>query len=108
MKILFDQGTPAPLRHALTGHTVCTAFELGWAQLGNGDLLIAAEASFDVLVTTDRNLRHQQNLSGRRLAILTLWTTSWPKIQRHLPKVAAAINGLLPGDFVELSFSEPS
>lgn len=105
MRILFDQGTPAPLRHALTGHTVSTAYELGWAQLGNGDLLKAAEASFDALITTDRNLRQQQNLSGRRLAILTLWTTSWPSLQRHLPRVAAAINGLRPGDFVELSFS---
>ncbi|HVT02710.1 MAG TPA: hypothetical protein VHL58_04960 [Thermoanaerobaculia bacterium] len=71
MRILFDQGTPAPLRDALTGHTVSTAYELGWAQLGNGDLLNAAEASFDALITTDRNLRHQQNPSGRRLAILS-------------------------------------
>jgi hypothetical protein len=104
MKILFDQGTPAPLRHALTGHAVSTAYELGWAQLANGDLISAAEESFDALITTDRNLLYQQNLSGRRLAILTLWTTSWPKIQRHLPKVAAAVNQLTEGDFVELTF----
>lgn len=104
MRILFDQGTPAPLRHALAGHTVSTAFELGWSQLANGDLLSAAEKSFDVLITTDRNLRYQQNLSGRRLAILTLWTTSWPSIQRHLPEIAAAVNELRHGDFVELTF----
>jgi hypothetical protein len=105
MRVLFDQGTPAPLRHVLTGHTVSTAFEQGWAQLENGDLLSAAEELFDVLITTDRNLRYQQNLSGRRLAILTLWTTSWPNIQRHLPQIVAAVDEINQGDFVELSFS---
>jgi len=93
------------LRHVLTGHSVSTAFELGWAQLANGDLLSAAEGSFDAFITTDRNLRYQQNLSGRRLAILTLWTTSWPNIQRHLSEVTAAVDALNQGDFVELSFS---
>jgi hypothetical protein len=76
MRILFDQGTPAPLRYALAGHDVATAYEMGWAQLTNGDLLNKAEASFEVFITTDGNLRYQQNLSGRKLAILTLWTTS--------------------------------
>ncbi|MCI0536731.1 MAG: hypothetical protein L0Z50_16050 [Verrucomicrobiales bacterium] len=69
MRILFDQGTPAPLRHALQGHSVSTAYEKGWDQLDNGDLLNAAEATFDALVTTDQNLSFEQNLAGRRLAI---------------------------------------
>jgi hypothetical protein len=64
MKVLFDQGTPAPLRHALVGHSVSTAYEMGWAKLENGDLLNAADASFDVFVTTDQNLRYQQNLGS--------------------------------------------
>ena len=68
------------------------------------ELLAKAEESFDAFITTDRNLRYQQNLSGRRLAILTLWTTSWPNIQRHLPEIAAAVGKLSPGDFVELNF----
>ncbi len=76
MRILLDQGTPAPLRHALTGHTVTTAFEMGWSELANGDLLRETEARFDLLITTDQNLRYQQDLSGRRLAILVLPTTS--------------------------------
>lgn len=80
MRILFDQGTPAPLRRALTGHTVSTAYEMGWSELDNGALLQAADTDFDALVTTDQNLRHQQNLSSRRLAILVLPTTSWPQI----------------------------
>src|SRR6266567_2529411 len=102
MKILFDQGTPAPLRHTLAGHTISTAYEMGWDQLENGDLLDAAEASFDALITTDQNLRYQQNLRARRLAILVLPTTSWPMIQLHLPKVSATVSALRPGDFVEL------
>ena len=105
MRILFDQGTPAPLRHMLAGHTISTAYEMGWAKLENADLLSAAEASFDAFITTDQNLRYQQNLSARRLAVLVLPTTSWPMIQLHLPKVAAKVNELRPGDFVALSFS---
>ena len=105
MKILFDQGTPAPLRHTLPGHTISTAYETGWAQFENGDLLSGAEASFDAFITTDQSLRRQQDLSARRLAILVLPTTSWPMIQRYLPKIAATVNALRPGDFVELSFS---
>jgi hypothetical protein len=106
MKILFDHGTPAPLRHALTGHTVSTAYEMTWTELNNGALLAAAETRFDALITTDRNLRHQQNLSGRRrLAVLVLPTTSWPKIRDHEAQVVAAVNALRAGDVVELKFS---
>src|ERR1700690_1396036 len=79
MKILFDHGTPAPLRHQLAGHEISTAYEMGWAKLSNGDLLAAAEKSFDAFITTDQNLRYQQNLAGRRLGILVLPTTSWPE-----------------------------
>jgi hypothetical protein len=105
MKILFDQGTPAPLRYALAGHIISTVYEMDWAKLENGELLQAGEASFDAFVTTDQNLRYQQNLTGRRLAILVLSTTSWPKIQAQVPKVIAAVNALRPGDLVELNFS---
>jgi hypothetical protein len=98
MKILFDHGTPVPLRHALTGHTVSTAFEMGWSKLDNGDLLNVAEGQFDHLITTEQNLRYQQNLSGRRLAILTLPTTSWRKIQAA-EQVPSAVNAAHPGEF---------
>ena len=102
MRILFDQGTPAPLRDHLPGHSVETAYEKGWSALRNGELLAKAEAEFDVLVTTDRNLRHQQNLAGQRIAILVLPTTSWPRLQKITPEIAAAINTLKPGQYVEL------
>ena len=104
MKILFDHGTPAPLRRQLAGHEIATAYELGWAKLSNGNLLAAAEKSFAAFITTDKNLRYQQNLAGRRLAILVLPTTSWPEIQRNVSKVVASVNALKPGDLVELSF----
>lgn len=104
MKILFDHGTPAPLRSRLAGHEISTAYEMGWATLSNGDLLAAAEKSFDVFITTDQNLRYQQNLAGRRLAILVLPTTSWPEIQKHINQVSDAVTALKPGDFIELSF----
>jgi len=77
---------------------------MGWTALDNGMLLARAEAQFQALITTDQNLRYQQNLTGRRLAILVLPTTSWPTIQTHAAKVAVAVNALRPGGFVELDF----
>jgi hypothetical protein len=108
MRIVFDHGTPVPLRSTLGSHVVVTAFELGWHNLTNGDLLQAAEADgFDVLVTTDQRLKHQQNLSHRTIAILVLTTTSWPRIRPNVKIVAAAIDALKAGDYRELSFPEP-
>lgn len=104
MRILFDQGTPAPLRRALVKHAVSTAYERGWSELSNGDLLQAAEDAFDVFITTDRSLRYQQNLSGRKLAMLVLPTTSWPRIRERVAAVVGAVETLRPGDVVELTF----
>jgi uncharacterized protein DUF5615 len=104
MRVLFDQGTPVPLRQQLAGHQVETAFELGWARLSNGDLLAAAEGRFDVLVTTDRNLRRQQSLAGRKLAVLILPTTSWPRLETEVDKIASSLESINPGQFLELQF----
>ena len=103
MRILLDQGTPAPLRRAFAGHAVSTAHEEGWDTLKNGELLDAAERSFDVFVTTDQNLRYQQNLIGRRLAILVLPTTSWPRLQLHAAAIAAVAVALRRGELQEWS-----
>ncbi|MBI4026953.1 MAG: hypothetical protein HY360_18350 [Verrucomicrobia bacterium] len=105
MRILFDQGTPVPLRRSLAPHEVATAFEMGWSNIENGQLLAAAEGKFDALVTTDQNLQYQQNLPGRRLAILVLPTTNWLEIRNHLPEVTAAVNTLKPGDYRELHWT---
>lgn len=103
MKILFDQGTPVPLRHALHGHDVATAYEMGWQELENGALLAAAEASsFDAILTTDKNIRHQQNLAGRNLAILVLSTTDWRRIGRHAGVVVAALEAVAIGDITDI------
>ncbi len=103
MRILFDQGTPTPLREALKQHEVSTTYERGWSKLGNGELLDAAEREgFALMVTTDSNLRYQQNLGDRRLAIVVLSSTSWPRIQRAIAALVGAINAASPGSYVEV------
>jgi hypothetical protein len=102
VRILFDQGTPAPLKEHLAGHQVDTAFEKGWSTLRNGELLARAEAEYDLFVTTDQKLEHQQNLSGRRLAILVLPTTSWPRLRLMTAEIAAAVNRIKPGQYLAL------
>jgi hypothetical protein len=103
VKILFDQGTPVPLRRHLPSHEVTTVYELSWTTLRNGDLISQAEAvGFEVLVTTDQNLKYQQNLSARRLAVVVLLSTSWPKIQAKVSAVAIAVDGATPGSYTEV------
>jgi len=104
VRVLFDQGTPVPLRDSLPQHEVSTAFERGWSALKNGDLLDAAEREgFAVLVTTDTKLKFQQNLTARRVAIVVLLTTSWPRIERASAEVAKAIGAATPGSYTEVS-----
>ena len=102
MNILFDGCVPRPLRKYLIGHNVKTAQENNWSELRNGDLLQAAENQFDVFVTSDKNIRYQQNLAGRRIAITVLPTNHWPVLRLMTDRIAATINQLKPGDFVEI------
>jgi hypothetical protein len=103
VKVLFDQGTPVPLRRYLHSHEVTTVYELAWSTLQNGALLSQAEAAgFDVLITTDKNLKYQQNLSTRRLAIVVLLSTSWPKIQQKASTVSAAVDQSTIGSYIEV------
>lgn len=104
MRVLFDQGTPVPLRKHLAAHQVATTFELGWNNLKNGELLQGSEG-FSVLVTTDQNLRYQQNLTGRKIAIVVLTTTSWPRIERAVELVAKAVDSAAPSSYVEVPIS---
>lgn len=109
MRILFDQGTPAPLRRALSAHEVVTAHELGWSRLQNGELITAAEnAGYEIFVTTDKNLKYQQKLAGRRLSIIVLMTTSWPRIRTHLAAVVAAIEEARLGGYQEVEVPRSS
>jgi len=103
VRILFDQGTPVPLRSFLVNNHVETAFERGWNTLENGALLVSAEREgFEILLTTDRNLRYQQNLTGLSIAIIVLSSTSWPRIQKAIPEITHAIDTATPGSIQEL------
>jgi hypothetical protein len=104
MRVLFDQGTPVPLRESLKSHTVTTVYEKGWSRTRNGDLLQLAEQMFEVFITTDRQLKYQQNLTDRQIAIVVLPTTSWPAIQKHTAKIAAVLDSISPGDLIEIDF----
>ena len=104
MRILFDQGVPVPLRKQLTGHEVTTCKEKGWDQITNGDLITQAETLFDVFVSTDQNLKYQQNLKNRKIAILVLPTTSWRKLEQNAATIKQALDTLKPGQYLEISF----
>ena len=94
MKILLDHCVPKPLRQHLTGHEVKTAYQMGWNTLKNGKLLEAAQIEFDVLVTVDQNLSHQQNVGGRQIALIVL-IASDNKVETLLPLVPGLL-ALLP------------
>lgn len=103
MKILFGQVTPAPLLRYLDGHVVDTAAERDWSDLDNGDLIDNAEqAGYDVLITTDHNLRYQQNLAGRRLAVVVLLSTAWPKVRLRVADIRAALDQIGLGELREV------
>jgi hypothetical protein len=103
MLILFDQATPGPMRPYLKGHLVRTAAQKGWQRLRNGDLLnVAEEAGFDMLMTTDKSMRYQQNLAGRRIAVLVLGQQDWGLLRPHVQLVVDAVNAAEPGSYTEV------
>lgn len=103
MPILFDNGTPRGLARFLTGHSVAEARARGWEELANGDLIEAAEqAGFDVIVTTDKNIRYQQNLKVRRIALVVHEYSQWPMVKLVAGSIVAAVNSAKPGSYVEV------
>jgi hypothetical protein len=108
MLVLFDNGTPRTLaRYLIDQHTVTEARARGWEELENGDLLNAAEAAgFEVLITTDRNLRFQQNLARRTIAIVVLGKGRWSIIKAYVAEVVAAVKAAAPGSYAEIDMSE--
>jgi len=108
MRVLFDKSAPYGLARRLEGHTVSTAEERGWGRLENGALLIAAEeAGFEVFLTADKNLRYQQNLAGRKIALVVLGNSPWPLVQLHIPEILTAVNAVTAGSFVEVDIPLP-
>lgn len=104
MFVLFDNGTPRTLaRHLIDHHAVTEARARGWDKLENGALLTEAEAAgFEVFVTTDKNLRYQQNLATRKIAIVVLGQGRWNIIKPHVASVVAAVNAATPGSYNEI------
>ena len=103
MKLLFDQGTPAPLRRYLSEHSVDTLAEKGWSEKSNGELLDLAERDgYEVLVTTDQSLPHQQNLARWRVGLVVLLSTDWSQVRRRTEEIAKAIEAVRPGHAVEV------
>ena len=103
MKILFDHGVPKPIARSLTGHEVTYARRIGWHEMGNGELIQQAEeAGYEVLLSADKNIRYQQNLTGRKIALVVLGNSQWPLVRLHLDKIAAAVNACTPGSYTEI------
>ena len=109
MLILFDHGTPRGIARFLSGHTVTRARERGWNTLSNGELLAEAErAGFDVFLTADKNIRYQQNLAGRKIALVVLSTPQWPLVRLHVARIVEAVNAATPGSYVEVQIPQAS
>lgn len=106
MRLLLDQGTPVAIGDWLPGHFIRTAFMQGWSTLTNGELL--RDASFDVLLTTDTNLPHQQNLAGRKLAVVILTKNRWALITRKADEIVAAVTSAKAGEYAVVDIPEVS
>jgi predicted nuclease of predicted toxin-antitoxin system len=103
MNILLDECTPRVVKRRLPGRNIRTVQEMGWAGLKNGELLAAANGHFDVLVTTDKNLRFQQNLKKYSFAVLLLPSNQVPVVISLIPDIEAALMTIRAGDYVEIS-----
>jgi hypothetical protein len=102
-RILLDQNVPVGVRQFLRGHDVWTAHRMGWSDLSNGELLVAAEAAgFDLLISCDQNLAHQQSLVGRRIAVLVLDTNRWAALRTRGADIERAAANVNSGTFTEL------
>lgn len=99
MRILLDHCAPAKLGLFLKGHGVATTARMGWDSLRNGELLLMAEEKFDLFITCDRNIRYQQNLAERKIAILELSIQSWPKMHLLTEQIIDAVNAMQPGEY---------
>ena len=103
MRILFDHNVPSGTAAALIGQEVTEAMQRGWDRISNGELLAKAEAAgFDVLLTADKKIRYQQNLQGRKIAVVVIGNPTWRILRQHLDRVARVVNSAVPGSYVEV------
>jgi hypothetical protein len=106
VRVLVDECVPLKLVRLLTGHTFTTALQKGWGSFKNGRLLTLAEPEFDLFLTCDRNLEYQQNLKGRKIAILLLSTNHWPTLREQVPLVQTALDKVKPGEFMPVKIPQ--
>ena len=104
MRIILDENLPSPLKRIFPGHTVTTVQEQGLAGTPNGALIARLDGAFEVFVTADKNLRYQQNLSRRSLAIVELPSNRLPLLRSLFPRIAAAVESIAPGEYLQVSF----
>jgi hypothetical protein len=103
MRILFDHGTPSGPCRSLAGHEVTEAIERGWDKISNGELLTKAEAEgFELLLTTDKKTRYQQNLKGRKIAVVVLGNSAWRIVRKYFDRIVEAVNAATPGSYSEV------
>jgi len=102
VKILLDECTPHVLKKLLTGFEIKTVQDQGWSGITNGALLRLSEGQFDVFITSDQNIRYQQNLAERQLAIIQLPTNQVPLVVKLAPKVQATLGRIQTGEFVAI------
>lgn len=100
MRIIIDENIPYPLLRRLSHHTATSVQKEGWAGIKNGKLLELIDSRFDVFILGDKNLRYQQNLSTRRIAIVELYTNRWPLIEPLIPQIINAIESAAAGSYV--------
>ena len=108
MRIILDESVPQKLRLLIEGgHTVVTTWYQGWSGLKNGALLTAAEAAgFDLFITADQELTYQQNLTGRKMAVLVLSTNNWDLVKAGITEIGAAIDAVTPGSYADVEIPE--
>lgn len=99
MNIIFDENVPLPMRQFFTGHTVSTVQFEGWAGTENGKLIELVDGKFDVLILADKNLRYQQNLTNRKVALIELPTNRWPILKQMIPGIINAVEKIEAGSY---------
>jgi len=107
MKLLLDECVTRFLKHDLVGHDVLTVVEAGFSGLRNGVLLHEASGSFDVLITVDRNLQHQQNVSSLQIAVIILVARgiTYDHLKKMVPRLENALKTIKPGEMIKIESS---
>ena len=103
MKVLIDEGLPRFLIRVFPGHQVESVEDAGWSGMENGELLNRAELSFDLFLTEDKNLRYQQNLVRRGIAVLELPGNTLSVVKALVPKILEAMTRIKPGDYIQVT-----